>query len=573
MKNTKGLKLSIKVKLLAIALLPTIVLCAVLTALASSSIEDGMHEEALKGLRAISYSLMEVYEDSAPGEYHVDEAGDLYKGETLISGAYDIVDHLSDGTGYEFTIFYGDTRVTTSLTDVNTGERLVGTQASEEVIEAVLKNGEEYSDIDVTINGESYYAYYLPITQNGEVIGMSFAGLHSEEAEDFIMSKEVTLFVVSGIVLVVMVIIGLAFVLSLSRALKNAQEYIGEMSTGNLNVEIDAKAKKRTDEVGQMCRELEAFNKELVAVVEKIKHSSQVLFTSGTSLEDMANQSSNTTNEIGHAVEDISSGAMNQAEETEAASASISEIGYMITEIVSSVNALNETAQNMKSASDESSVIIKELSDSNDKTTDAIAKIGHQVHATNDSVQAIRQAVDLITAIAEETNLLSLNASIEAARAGEHGRGFAVVATQIQKLAEESNQSAQEIGDIIDNLLSDSEQTVKVMAEVNVIVNEQRNKLEETKQKFNLVTDGVDTTNNEAEVIRTQANNCDTARVKIVDIIQDLSAISEENAASTQETNASMQELNATLQILADSAKSLLDLSEQLEKDMAFFKL
>ena len=132
---------------------------------------------------------------------------------------------------------------------------------------------------------------------------------------------------------------------------------------------------------------------------------------------------------------------------------------------------------------------------------------------------------------------------------------------------------AQEIGDIIDNLLSDSEQTVKVMDEVNVIVNEQRNKLEETKQKFNMVTDGVDTTRNEAEVIRGQANNCDSARTKIVDIIQDLSAISEENAASTQQTNASMQELNATLQILADSAKSLLELSEKLEQDVAFFKL
>ncbi len=573
MKDKKGLKISIKVKLLAIALLPTIVLSLVLTLMASKSIEDGMHEEALQGLRAISFSLMEVYEDAAPGEYYKNDAGDVYKGEMLVSGSYDIVDHLSDGTGYEFTIFYGDTRVTTSITDAVSGERLVGTKATEEVIEKVLKKGEEYSTTDVKINGDSYYAYYLPIEQNGEVIGMSFAGLHSAEAEEFIKSKETTLLVVSAVMLVVMVAIGLWFALTLSKALISAQGYIAEMTTGNLKVEMDPKAKKRTDEVGLMCTQLETFNEQLVGVVGKIKHSSQVLFDSGTSLEDMANQSSNTTNEIGHAVEDISSGAMNQAEETEAASASISEIGYIITEIVTSVNALNDTAQNMKAASDESAVIIKELSDSNDKTTDAISKIGRQVHATNDSVQAIRQAVDLITAIAEETNLLSLNASIEAARAGEHGRGFAVVATQIQKLADESNQSAQEIGDIIDNLLSDSEQTVKVMDEVNVIVNEQRNKLEETKQKFNMVTDGVDTTRNEAEVIRGQANNCDSARTKIVDIIQDLSAISEENAASTQQTNASMQELNATLQILADSAKSLLELSEKLEQDTAFFKL
>lgn len=573
MKKEKGLTVSIKVKLLLISLLPSLVLGSILTIMASRSIEEGMHDEALKGLRAASCSVLDFYNVSAPGEFRMNNAGEVYKGEMAVSGAYDIVDALHESTGYEYTLFYGDTRVTTSLTDVKTGDRLVGTKAGDAVIKAVLENGEEYSDTNVTINNEGYYAYYIPIMQNGSVIGMAFSGIPSAEADAYIKSKETALLGIAVVMILIMVVIGIIFALTLSKALKSAEVFIGELAEGNLKADIDKKAVGRTDEVGVMCRQLVILKEELSNVVGKIKHSSQVLFDSGTSLEDMANQSSSTTNEIGHAVEDISSGAMNQAEETEAASASIGEIGNIITEIVSSVNALNDTAENMKSASDASSVIIKELSDSNDKTTEAIVKIGQQVHATNDSVQAIRQAVDLITSIAEETNLLSLNASIEAARAGEHGRGFAVVATQIQKLAEESNHSAQEIGDIIDNLLKDSEQTVKVMDEVNIIVNEQRGKLEETKQKFNLVTDGVNTTKNEAEVIRGQANVCDGARTKIVDIIQDLSAISEENAASTEETNASMQELNATLQILADSAKSLLDLAEQLEKDIQFFKL
>ena len=573
MKKTKGVTVSIKTKLLIIALLPSIILGVGLSVLASRSIQGGMHEEALKGLRAVAFSLMDFYDVSVPGDFYMNESGEVYKGDTPVSGNYAIVDALHNSTNYEFTIFYGDTRVTTSLTDFNTGERLVGTKASEAVIDKVLNKGEEYSDTNVTINGERYYAYYIPIKQNGEIVGMAFSGIHSKEADSYIQSKKVTLFTATGEIFFAMVIIGIVFALTLSRSLRSAQKFIAEMTTGNLQVKMDDKAKQRRDEVGVMCVQMEEFKEQLTEVVGKIKHTSQVLFDSGTSLEDMANQSSSTTNEIGHAVEDISSGAMNQAEETEAASASVSEIGNIITEIVGSVNTLNDTAETMKAASDASTIIIRELSDSNDKTTDAIDKIGRQVHATNDSVQAIRQAVDLITSIAEETNLLSLNASIEAARAGEHGRGFAVVATQIQKLAEESNHSAQEIGDIIDNLLKDSEQTVEVMDEVNVIVNEQRSKLEETKQKFKAVTDGVDNTKSEAELIRGQANNCNGARNKIVDIIQNLSAISEENAASTQETNASMQELNATLQILADSSKDLLDLSEQLANDMEFFKL
>lgn len=104
----------------------------------------------------------------------------------------------------------------------------------------------------------------------------------------------------------------------------------------------------------------------------------------------------------------------------------------------------------------------------------------------------IRAAVDLITSIAEETNLLSLNASIEAARAGEQGRGFAVVAGQIQKLAEQSNESAGSIADIIGELLKDSENSVHIMEEVQEIMNEQQEKLQATRRQFMEVGDGIE---------------------------------------------------------------------------------
>lgn len=573
MKKEKGVKVSIKAKLLFISLVPSLVLSCVLTIIASESIRGGMQDEALKGLRAASCSVLDFYDVSVPGEFYMDEGGDVYKGTTPVSGVFDIVDALHKTTGYEYTIFYGDTRVTTSLTDSATGNRLVGTKAADAVIDTVLKKGEEYSDVQVTINGQGYYAYYVPIRQNGEIIGMAFAGLASDETDVYIDSKEMTLFAVSTVTVLIMAAVGIFFALRLSRVLKKAQSFITELSTGNLKVDMEERFTKRSDEVGLMCTELASMKEILGDVIGKVKKSSQVLFQSGTSLEEMANQSSNTTGEIGHAVEDISAGAMSQAEKTEEASVCISDIGNIIIEVVNSADVLTKTAEDMKNASDAAELIIGELSNSNDKTTEAIEKIGHQIHATNDSVQGIRQAIDLITSIAEETNLLSLNASIEAARAGEHGRGFAVVATQIQKLAEESNNSAREIGNIIDVLLRDSEQTVTVMDEVNVIINEQRRKLEETKDKFGILTEDVDHTQNEIEGIRQQADGCDTARVKIVDIIQDLSAISQENAASTQETNASMEELNATLQILADSAKKLLDLSVQLEKDVQFFEI
>lgn len=564
-------RFSIKARLLLMVLLPSVILSVTLTYLAALNIRGGMQEEALHGLKAIAFSLKELYAMADDGDYAMDASGNVTKGNLSVSNNYTIVDDMKEFTGYDFTVFYGDTRVTTSLKDAATGNRLVGTKASEVVIQTVLNNGEEYSDTNVVINNEPYYGYYVPIKQDGKVIGMAFAGLPQQEANAFILQKTSIIMGVSVAVLAFILIGGIFFALGIGNAITEAEKVIAEIGTGNLKVSVNGKAKKRNDELGTMTRELEALISRLVEVIGNVKQSTKVLYDAGTALEEMAVQSNNATAEIGHAVEDISRGAMTQAEETETASANVIQIGDIITEIVASVDNLGQASLEMKKASDESGKIIEELGISNDRTTAAIEKIGEQVYTTNNSVQAIRQAIELITNIATETNLLSLNASIEAARAGEHGRGFAVVASQIQKLAEESNSSAQEIGRIIEHLLKDSEQTVKVMGDVNVIISEQRQKLEETKSKFVLVAQGVDSTTNEAKIIEKQTADCDVARGRIMDIIQNLSAISEENAASTQETNASTEELGAALELLTNSAKDLLKLSTELEESMEFF--
>lgn len=564
---------SIKTKLLAIVLIPPILLSAVLTYMAAQNIRTGMQEEAFNGLRGIALAVQQIYSTADTGEYSMDESGNVFKGKLQVSGYYTILDTLATATKYDVTLFYGDTRTTTSLRDASTGQRLVGTQASDVVIAAVLEGGGEYSDPAVVINGTPYYGYYVPITQNGTVVGMTFAGTPSTNVDTYIQQKTIGIITLCTVVLIIIIILGLLFSISIAKAIKNAEKVISEMSSGNLRVNVDQKAKDRRDELGSMTRELDSFILKLSSVISSVKHSSGVLFTSGTSLEEMATQSSDTTDEISKAVEGVSRGATSQAEETENASHNIDEMGQVIVEIVGSVDNLGQASLDMKDASDASTQIIHELSDSNDRTTEAIHKIGEQVYSTNNSVQEIQKAVEIITSIAEETNLLSLNASIEAARAGEHGRGFAVVASQIQKLAEESNHSAAEITQIINGLLKDSETTVQVMDEVNIIVKEQQQKLEQTKEKFKQVTIGVDSTRKETEVIQRQTAICDEARGKIIDVIANLSAISEENAASTEETTASMEELNAMLNLLAESSKELLTLAAELEKSMEFFRI
>ena len=225
----------------------------------------------------------------------------------------------------------------------------------------------------------------------------------------------------------------------------------------------------------------------------------------------------------------------------------------------------------MKKADDESEQIINELGVSNDKTIEAIKKIGTSVHTTNESVGKIQEAINLITSIASETSLLALNASIEATRAGEAGRGFAVVASQISKLSEDSNNSAKTIEDIIHQLAVDSESSVKIMTEVEEIINEQQKKLDETRDKFSDVTKGIESSKVETEHIYAQIKECDQARGKVTDMISNLSAVTEENAASAQQTNASMEELNATINLLAEAARELKDIAGELNEEVSFF--
>lgn len=573
MRKKGKLYFSVKMKLLSVAILPMIIIGVFVTVFAAGSIREGMRDEAFKGLRGMAMSVQEIYAAVDPGDYAEDASGVVVKGEFIVSGNYEYVDKLKSDTGYDVTVFYGDMRISTSLKDSSSGERLIGTRASDAVIREVINGKKEYSDDQIEVNGMPYYGYYVPVIQGGNVVGMVFAGLPSDEVNTYINQKIRTIIGMCLVVLCVVLVLAVLVSSSLARGIQKAESVILELGKGNLNVTVDQKAQKRNDEIGFMTRELQTLISELVAIIGNVKNSSKVLYESGNSLEEMAMQTSHSTNEIGHAVGEISRSAASQSDEVATASMNVGNMGEVITEIVGSVEGLGRTSADMKRASDESTIIIEELSKSNDRTTKAIEKIGHQVHVTNDSVQMIRQAVDLITSIADETSLLSLNASIEAARAGEHGRGFAVVASQIQKLAEESNGSAGKIGNIIDDLLRESEETVVVMDEVEEIIKEQRENLKETQVKFRDVIDGVNATREETEVIESQTAVCDEAREKIVDVISNLSAISEENAENTERTNASMQELNATISLLANSAKGLKELSSELEKNMEFFRI
>ena len=209
----------------------------------------------------------------------------------------------------------------------------------------------------------------------------------------------------------------------------------------------------------------------------------------------------------------------------------------------------------------------------NEEAKVAIDDINRQTRSTNESAQSIRGAAEFITSIAEETNLLSLNASIEAARAGEQGRGFAVVASQIQKLAEQSNKSAQQIEQIIGTLIADSTKAVETMDEVKVIMDEKTKHLNTTEQQFAVLNDGIEKSLASVERIVNEIKAIDVDRVNVVDVVQNLTAIAEENAAGTEETLASTGLVTNMMEQMEQIANQLNSISTKIDQSIRDFKI
>lgn len=572
-ENKQKRKVNLMARLVMMAVVPLAILTLFIVINATHSLKSGIQDEVLTGLHNNIVMMRAAYDQLDGGDYHLNAAGELMKGNLNVTANEELLDSLVKDTSVEITLYYGDVRKATTLMDADTGARMLETNGSEEVAQKVLA-GEEFTGRRLKINQVKYLAYYVPMTNSdGTVVGMFFAGQPNENVSKYITQRMVNLIILSAIVFVIALICCVFVTNIVVKAIKKADIAINGLAEGKLFYRMDSDVMARTDEIGEMSRSVHNTTQRLKGIIQNIQSSSAELKQSGEQLEEVASQTAQTAQEVNSAVDDISKGAMTQAEEVENATSLVFDMGELIEEIVKGIDALVQAASDVENASGEARQCMTRLQESNERTTEAVETVAQNVKKTDDSVAAIGTALDMITTVSKETNLLSLNAAIEAARAGEAGRGFAVVAAEIQKLAEESAGNAKQIAGIIGTLSEDSANTLRVMSSVREDVKAQQGMMETAMDQFAVVDKGVGIVNGHTKQMNAEVKKCDEARRSVVDIIQNLSALSEENAASTEQTTASMQELNQTVANLAEAARKLQDLAVALEGESSFFKL
>ncbi|MCR5254840.1 MAG: methyl-accepting chemotaxis protein [Acetatifactor sp.] len=530
-----------------------------------TSFKEGLHASAILMEDEISHEW--------GGDWSVTEYGVLRKGTNMIHDVYQKqLDELHEQTGMHYTVFYGDTRYITTLTDPETGERMEGTTASESVVNEVLVNGNEYLATDLEIAGQKWYAYYLPLrNSDGTVAGMIFVGRDTTEIVGNL--KKAGLAIIGTFVVFFLFNFAVARIL-ISKTSKAIGDIVGglhNLENGELDFYIKDSTFKRSDELGVIAESSAQVRDKLQDVISVAKKLSVDVTDSGVSLANSAASASRVAEQVTNAVEDISRGAVSQAENVETSVNNTNEMGDSIDDITEKIEELSAVANEMRSGAQRTVDTLNNLMEKNEDVMNSMQDINAQIRLTNDSVQDIAEASNIITSIAKQTNLLSLNATIEAARAGEYGKGFTVVASEIGALATQSKDSAETIKKIVDRLVKESKKSVDTIEQLGESMKEQNNQLTSTKGDMDAVVLNVNSVDNSTKTIADKIKLLNNLKVDFSDIISELSAISQQNAASTQETNASMEELNATFALISNAANELRDMAENLNEKMSFF--
>lgn len=564
-------KLNLTVKILACVMMPIVVL-VIFATLAISNVGTLMADELQEDhLSTSNYAIQEVLKLVSQEDFSL-QGEEIYKGEVNLTADTEWIDLLKEDAGVDITIFVGNTRRATSIIGSD-GKRILGTQMSDEVYQQITKDGYYFSSA-VPVQNVPYYGVYQLMEDKGdgnEII--IFTGISVEKSRSIYQERLNAFIFFMVLIAVVFAVIAVIVVWVLVKSLHTSVSHLNEVAEGKLNFTVNQKLIARGDEVGNIARSIDSLMKKFIDIVNNLQESSTTLTDFTGDIQESFATINESIDNINGAVGEIANGAMNQANEIQEVTGQMNDMGAAVDKASHNITLLQESAESMEASNQEAGDTLDELVAISTNTMKSIEIVQEQTNDTNQSAMEIQDVVALISDIAGQTNLLSLNASIEAARAGEQGKGFAVVADEVRTLAEQSRQSAEQIEAIVTQLLSKSNKNVDAMNAVMEEIEGQYDKLKQTKNVFEHLNQEITIVSDAVEGIAGEIGNINGSKDMIQGNMENLAAISEENVASTQETSATMTQLSQIVSDCNDAVAQLQGISDSLEDNTMKFTL
>ena len=418
--------------------------------------------------------------------------------------------------------------------------------------------------------GNDKLAAFYNLTDRGISI---IASINKSEVYSSVTELTIFLIVIAAILIVVGAILSILISSMISKPINSLKADITELSDYNLSAIPKNDYSKRKDEIGDIYRATQDLKAKFVEIIEKMRSSSKELNISCQSFFDKSEKVSRSTDEIARTLEEIANGVTSQAEDTQVGVIQVQNLSNLIEQNSSNLKILGDAAGNAENLKNEGMVTMKELLKSTENNKTISTDIKEAIDNTQNSVDEIKVAGEMIRSIAEQTNLLALNAAIEAARAGEAGKGFAVVAEEIRKLAENSSKFTENINQSVSELLNRTAYAVNKINESTEIVEAQSHNVDEVRDRFRGISDAITELKAAMDEIVASNKQIGDAQVKLYTVMENASALSEENSAATQEISASTQEQASTFEEVKDESQILMELSMDLDEVIQRFKL
>ena len=564
--------MNLKKKILAITIGPVLILGIITILFTVTMVKNSMMDETKDALKGTAAATLAAY-DQNTGDYLETSNGDIWKGSYNISKSENLVDRIKDNTGMDVTFFYGDKRIMTSAMDEN-GNRILKSKAGDVIVEKVLNGGEEYFSEAVSIEGTLNYGYFMPVYQNGsdtDIVGMVFVGTNKQDKDAVVMRLLGSIVAAVVAIMLVCLIVSTKLASTISRNIRTSIKTVEKIAAGDLNVQVNNKLLKCKDEIGDLSRVTITLRDAMQRTTLEINQNVQKLLEASSLLGTAADNTNGTMNKVRTAVNRIVENSTEQAENSKSTSEHMRLMGDNITETSAEVEALNSNAAFMHESSEKAAETLANLQRINGEVEQIIGEVQEQTNRTNDSVQQIYKATAFIASIAEETDLLSLNASIEAARAGENGKGFAVVAEQIKKLSEQSNQSSNEIEETAMMLSEDSHKAVEIMQKMQEIIMSQSESMQDTQKVVEEVVAQIANSMQSIQQIKETTEHLANVRNEVLQAVETLSNIAQDSVSGTKKTYEDTEEVVDTFKQVYMSAEQLREIADQLAGSVQYF--